>query len=148
MFGRAFSRPIQKLETDPSIAIVPCEALSKRAPQSGEKSLTQLVGGNAELVGENAIAFSCSEGRNFHLAADHKLRTRPRGAVWLQVRVLPDPPTKSVCYEVLFRRAGSRNRTRYVRVSFTNRIAPGDLLDSIRQIVGMVVAVGVQQNLQ
>jgi hypothetical protein len=29
MFGRAFSGPIQKLEVDPGIAIVPCEALSK-----------------------------------------------------------------------------------------------------------------------
>jgi hypothetical protein len=27
MFGRASSTPIQKLETDPSIAIVPCEAV-------------------------------------------------------------------------------------------------------------------------
>jgi hypothetical protein len=35
MFGRASSRPIQKLETDPDpgIAIVPCEALSKGPPE-------------------------------------------------------------------------------------------------------------------
>jgi hypothetical protein len=28
-----------------------------------------LVGGNEQLVGENAIAFSCSEAGNFHLAS-------------------------------------------------------------------------------
>jgi hypothetical protein len=33
MFGRASSTPIQKLETDPGIAIVPCEALSKGPPK-------------------------------------------------------------------------------------------------------------------
>ena len=42
----------------------------------------------------------------------------------------------------------TRNRTRYVRFSFAHRITHGDLLDSIRQIVGMVVTIGVQQNLQ
>src|SRR5260370_29148847 len=61
MFGRASSRPMQKLEADPGIAIVPYEALSKGAPRNEEKSLTQLVGGNAQLVGRKAIAFSCSE---------------------------------------------------------------------------------------
>ena len=61
MFGRASSRPIQKLEADPGIAIVPYEALSKGTPRNEEKSLTQLVGGNAQLVGRKAIAFSCSE---------------------------------------------------------------------------------------
>jgi hypothetical protein len=34
MFGRASSRPVQKLETDPGIAIVPCEVLSKGAPET------------------------------------------------------------------------------------------------------------------
>jgi hypothetical protein len=33
MFGRASSRPVQKLETDPDIAIVPREALSKGTPE-------------------------------------------------------------------------------------------------------------------
>jgi len=59
MIGRASSGPIQKLEADPGMAIVPCEALSKGSPV--EKSPTQLVGGNAQLVGRKAIAFSCSE---------------------------------------------------------------------------------------
>lgn len=31
-----------------------------------EKSLTQLVGGNAKLVGRKVIVFSCSEAGNFH----------------------------------------------------------------------------------
>jgi hypothetical protein len=31
--------------------------------------LPNLVGGNEQLVGENAIAFSCSEAGNFHLAS-------------------------------------------------------------------------------
>jgi hypothetical protein len=69
MFGRASSRPVQKLETDPGIAIVPCEALSKGTPEMGKNHLPSLVGGNEQMVGENAIAFSCSEARNFHLAA-------------------------------------------------------------------------------
>jgi hypothetical protein len=68
MFGRASSTPIQKLETGPGIAIVPCEALSKGPPEM-KKITTQLVGGNARLVGENAIAFPCSEARNFHFGA-------------------------------------------------------------------------------
>jgi hypothetical protein len=64
MFGRASSRPIQKLETDPGIAIVPCEALSKGTPELRKNHLPSLVGGNEQLVGENAIAFSCSEAGN------------------------------------------------------------------------------------
>jgi hypothetical protein len=69
MFGRASSTPIQKLETDPGIAIVPCEALSKGTPELRKNHLPSLIGGNEQLVGENAIAFSCSEAGNFHLAA-------------------------------------------------------------------------------
>jgi hypothetical protein len=69
MFGRASSRPVQKLETDPDIAIVPCEALSKGTPEMRKNHLPSLVGGNEQMVGENAIAFSCSEAGNFHLAA-------------------------------------------------------------------------------
>src|SRR4051794_5117569 len=42
----------------------------------------------------------------------------------------------------------TRNRTRYVRFSFPRRIAHGDFLDGIRQIVGMMMAVSVQQNLK
>src|SRR5882724_2328804 len=38
----------------------------------------------------------------------------------------------------------TRNRTRYVRFSFAGRLAHGDLRDGIRQIVGMMMAVGVQ----
>jgi hypothetical protein len=68
MFGRAFSGPIQKPEADPGIAIVPCEALSKGSPRNEEKSSTQLVVGNAQLVGRKAIAFSCSEPRDFRLS--------------------------------------------------------------------------------
>jgi hypothetical protein len=69
MFGRASSRSVQKLETDPDIAIVPCEALSKGTPEMRKNHLPSLVGGNEQMVGENAIAFSCSEAGNFHLAA-------------------------------------------------------------------------------
>jgi len=57
MFGCASSTPIQKLETDPGIATVPCEALSKGGLRNEEKSLTQLVGGNARLVGEMRSLF-------------------------------------------------------------------------------------------
>jgi hypothetical protein len=57
IFGRASSRPVQKLETDPGIAIVPCEALSKGAPFEMRKNTAQLVGGNAELVVEKSHRF-------------------------------------------------------------------------------------------
>jgi hypothetical protein len=40
----------------------------KGAPEM-KKITTQLVGGNGRLVGENAIAFPCSEARNFHFGA-------------------------------------------------------------------------------
>jgi hypothetical protein len=39
MFGRASSTPIQKLETDPGIAILPCEALSKGPPEMKKNHL-------------------------------------------------------------------------------------------------------------
>jgi len=77
MFGRASSRPIQKLETDPGIAIVPCEALSKGSPEMRKNYLPSLVGGNEQLVGENAIAFSCSEAGNFHLASGSQVAFGP-----------------------------------------------------------------------
>jgi hypothetical protein len=48
--------------------MVPCEAFSKGFPRA-KKSLTQLVGGNAQSVGRKAIAFSCSEPGNFRLVA-------------------------------------------------------------------------------
>src|SRR5271163_2872574 len=73
MFGRASSRPVQKLETDPDIAIVPCEALSKGTPEPRKNHLPSLVGGNEQMVGENAIVFSCSEARNFYLAAGSQI---------------------------------------------------------------------------
>jgi hypothetical protein len=76
MFGRASSRPIQKLETDPDIAIVPCEALSKGTPELRKNHLPSLVGGNEQMVGENAIAFSCSEAGNFYLAAGSQVTCR------------------------------------------------------------------------
>jgi hypothetical protein len=85
MFGHASSRPVQKLETDPDIAIVPCEALSKGTPEMRKNHLPSLVGGNEQMVGENAIAFSCSEAGNFHLAAGSQTfsgREELRGALW------------------------------------------------------------------
>jgi hypothetical protein len=42
----------------------------------------------------------------------------------------------------------TRNRTRYVRPSFAGRFAHGDLLDCIRQIIGVMVPVGVEQDLK
>jgi hypothetical protein len=42
----------------------------------------------------------------------------------------------------------TRNRTRNVRFSFTGRVAHADLLDGIRQIIGVMMAVGVEQNLK
>jgi len=68
-FGRVSSRPTQKLGVDLGIAIVPCEALSKGGPRNEKNHLRSLVGGNEQMVGENAIAFSCSEAGKFHLAA-------------------------------------------------------------------------------
>src|SRR5258705_10482420 len=68
-FGRVSSRPTQKLGVDLGIGIVPCEALSKGGPRNEKNHLRSLVGGNEQMVGENAIAFSCSEAGNFHLAA-------------------------------------------------------------------------------
>src|SRR5712664_4023557 len=81
MFGRASSRPIQKLEADPCIAILPCEALSKGPPPPKLGKITYPVGRRKCTVGrKNAIAFSCSEPRNFQLAAGS------RGALWSPVR--------------------------------------------------------------
>jgi hypothetical protein len=42
----------------------------------------------------------------------------------------------------------TRNRTRYVRFSFAGRFAHGDFLDGIRQIVRVMVTVGIEQNLK
>ena len=67
-FGRVSSRPTQKLGVDLGIAIVPCEAPSKGGPRNEKNHLRSLVGGDEQMVGENAIAFSCSEAGNFHLA--------------------------------------------------------------------------------
>jgi len=54
MFGRASSRPIQKLEADPCIAILPCEAISKG--KLGK--ITYPVGRRKCTVGrKNTIAF-------------------------------------------------------------------------------------------
>jgi hypothetical protein len=59
MFGRAFSRPIQKLEADPGIAIVLWKALSRGPARNEDESLpVSLVGDNAQLVVKKAIAFS------------------------------------------------------------------------------------------
>jgi|SRR5258708_32726587 hypothetical protein len=48
MFGRVSSTPIQKLETDPGILIVPCEALSKGPP---EMKKNHLPGWSVEMGG-------------------------------------------------------------------------------------------------
>src|SRR2546428_6675298 len=42
----------------------------------------------------------------------------------------------------------TRNRTRYVRFSFAGWIALGDFVDGIGQIIGMVMAIGVEQHLK
>ena len=41
----------------------------------------------------------------------------------------------------------TRNRTRYVRFSF-DALAHGDLLDGIREIVGVMMTIGIQQDLK
>jgi hypothetical protein len=48
MFGRASSRPVQKLEADPGIAIVPCEALSMGSPRG---KITHPVGRRKCTIG-------------------------------------------------------------------------------------------------
>jgi hypothetical protein len=40
------------------------------------------------------------------------------------------------------------DRSRYVRFSFAGWVAPGDFVDGIGQIVGMVMAIGVEQHLK
>jgi hypothetical protein len=40
------------------------------------------------------------------------------------------------------------HRTRYVRLSFVDRFALGDFLDGIRQIIGVMVPIGVEHDLE
>jgi hypothetical protein len=56
----------------------------------------------------------------------------------LQVRVLPGPPTKSIVYQ---RRVAGNSR--YVFFSFDLRLTPRNIVDSVGQMVGMMMPIRI-----